>query len=163
MCSVVVTFPEVERFFFEAMQNSWAANGNKTRVFDMPGFWQIEFNRGDWRCVDRWCEPKDSLFSAGATTIWYKEVPVWIMTYGGWYDAGAIEILKTALYGNYVEKIFAGCRGPRIFRMLNSSLEYTNEFKGTFAKFSGLESVGHSLTQQSLGYHNYGGMFLYPR
>ena len=160
-CSVGVTFAQVEYFFFEAMQNGYAGGGKKTRVLDMPGFWEIEFNRGDWRCVDRWGGPENSLFSAGTTTIWHEDVPVWFMTYGGWYDSRAIEILKVALRGNYIEKIFAGCRGPRSLKMLGCSLVYTNQFRGTFANFSGQESVTHLLTNQPLGHHNYAGICLF--
>ncbi len=158
---------DIQEFFFEAMMQGYAGDGNVTRVFDMPGFKRVEVNRGPWRCIDQWSSYSDSNRSTGATFIWHQDIPVWDMHYGGWYSPDVVWFLKAALKSSYERKLFYGCRGPNSFKI--EGLEYSNRWQApfrvsslAFRDFSGKEEIRRIVTQEVLGYHEYFGMSLLP-
>lgn len=161
-----VTLAQVEVFFFKAMQYGYASNvSRKTAVLGMPGFKQIDFCDGDWRCLDRYCVTPLSSKSAGSTTIWHQNIPVWMMHYGGQYKEEAIDFLKLALRANYDESIFHGCRGPASLSHVGETFLYTNTLfpeSRHFGAFTGYEKITNTRDNQLLGYHGYMGMSLLP-
>lgn len=149
-----------QEFFFEAMLRGYASDVVPTKVLGMPGFKEIEYNKGSWRCIDRWAVRPDSNRSAGTTNIWYCDMPIWTMSYQGWYDEGVIWLLRAALKSNYDHKFFSGGRGAGHFKKEN--LEYSNRCRGSFLDFSGREKICRTITGEVLGYHEYLGMALLP-
>ena len=163
---MTIDLTDVKVFFFKAMLQGYARSVEKAMAYDMPGYKDIDFHEGDWRCLDRYCTTPLSDKSAGSTTIWYRSTPVWVMHYGGQYKEEVIDFLKLALRCNYEEAIFLGCRGPEWFTHQRSSLLYTNAlFPGSqhFGAFSGFESIKDTAdNNRLLGYHGYMGMSLLP-
>lgn len=160
-----IRLAHVQKFFFESMLKGWISeNPVITPVPDMPGYEQIEVIDGPWRCLDRWGSPPDSIYSSGTTHIWYQDVPIWVMTYGGKYEKKAIPLLKDALGVNYQGKIFHGGRGPLTKMGYDGGApqQYINRCQGTFVNFSGREDISAVISSKNLGYHVYGGMSLVP-
>ncbi len=151
---------QIQAFFFKAMSAGWAANGKETATDNnAPGYKLISFSDGDYRLVDRYCVNSESSKSAGTTTIWFKDIPVWIMNYGGFYDESAITCLKRALEKTYSAGDFVGGRGPSIYT--DGSLTYTNKPRlNDFNKFEGCEEIVDTESKKLLGFHEYWGMSL---
>ncbi len=84
---------QIQSFFFKAMMAGWINGGQFIPSSDAPGYKEFSFKDGDFTLVDRYCSVDDSRRSAGTTTIWFKETPVWVMNYGGWYEDRAITCL----------------------------------------------------------------------
>ena len=151
---------DIERFFFKAMVNGWASGCEKIKIADMPAYKAISFRDGNFYLLDRYCVVSKSQKSAGTTTIWYRDEPVWVMNYGGFYEESAIVFLKRALLEAYKEREFVGGRGP-IFYSENEGLNYVNRpLLEDFAKFEGREEVFNASSGKSLGFHEYWGMSL---
>ena len=151
----------VEAFFFKAMLNGWVSDAEETTLPGMPGFRAIQFREGDFYLLDRYCVTPMSSKSAGTTTIWHKDAPVWVMNYGGWcYDNAVLAVLKAALREAYAEGLFMGGRGPRIYTtdvgVVYANIPYTNDFSA----FSGREVMTSDVDDQVFGYHEYWGMSL---
>jgi len=156
-----VTLAEVQAFFFKAMVGGWAVGGQKIKIADMPGYKAIPFRDGDLYLLDRYCVVPNSTKSAGTTTIWYKDVPVWVMNYGGSYEESAIKFLKSMLRMAYDSGIFCGGRGSRLGTDSLRDLVYFNRPRlNDFAKFDGMEQIFNTRTGSCLGYHEYWGMSL---
>lgn len=69
-------------FIVEANTKTWAADAGEVlpEQVERKGHKEHEYVRGDWRLRDSYT----GYFRApGMTTVYYKEVPVWIMAYGG--------------------------------------------------------------------------------
>jgi len=158
-----IALDQVKEFFFVAMMQGYVGNKSKVKIASMPGFKEIDVIAGLWRCLDRYCVNSVSRKSAGTTTIWFENDPVWIMNYSGWYDESAIDFLKSALRSNYEKSIFVGGRGPTYFFESGSPFTYSNFgcIGMTFARFQGQEQI-NALNHGNLGYHNYWGMSLLP-
>lgn len=149
----------IQSFFFKAMTEGWASGGQKIKIPDMPGYKGIPFRDGDFYLLDRYCVSPYSSSSAGTTTIWFKDVPVWVMNYGGYYQERAIPLLMTALRSTYGKANFVGGRGPRVFR--SGVMVYVNHPRlNGFVKFEGREEVFVAETSEPLGFHEYWGMSL---
>jgi len=150
---------QIQSFFLRAMANGWIGSGTFVDCADAPGYKAFSFHDGDLLLVDRYCSAPDSTASAGTTTIWHKDVPVWVMHYGGWYERSAIECLKLALRETYGSDQFVGGRGPRSFSV--GSIAYANEPRlDDFKKFDGREEIRDVSTGTLLGFHEYWGMSL---
>ena len=150
---------QVEAFFFKAMIEGWATGAEKHAIPDMPGYKEIAFRDGDFCLRDRWCKIKGNPKSAGHTTIWFQDVPAWVMHYSGWYDQRASGLVKRALRKNYEAKNFFGGRGPLAFH--EDPLVYLNKsLANDFADFHGTELVIDCDRGKELGYHDYSGMSL---
>jgi hypothetical protein len=99
--------------------------------------------------------------------IYHQGIPVWWMTYGGFYKPKTISFLKKVLAKNYREGIFLGGRGPRFFLDPETNIVYINNLQdgnnGDFENFAGIEHIYDSRitgTNGLLGYHKYFGMSL---
>lgn len=155
----MINLREVEQFFFKAMVEGYAAGGQKIKIADMPNYKAIPFRDGDFYLLDRYCVTPHGPKSAGTTTIWFQDAPVWLMNYGGYYEERAIKFLKTALRKAYEARQFFGGRGPLVFS--EGSLVYVNQPRfNDFLKFEGREEVFDLDTRSSLGWHEYWGMTL---
>ena len=152
----------VEALFFTAMQAGYAAEEvKKVKVVDMPGYKEIRYEDGDFLLVDRWCVNPDTERSAGTTTIWYQNKPVWFMSYGGFYPERLIHFLKSALRMQYCgDGHFNGGRGPKLVGDLSAARIYRNRpVQNEFGQFSGREEILDAHTGE-VGYHDYWGMSL---
>lgn len=150
---------QIQSFFFKAMVEGWAIGGQKIKIADMPGYKAIPFRDGDFYLLDCYCVTPNSPKSAGTTTIWFKDVPVWFMNYGGFYEESAISFLKRALHNTYEVHQFVGGRGPILYE--EGNLVYMNHpDPNDFAEFEGCEEVFEAESGTSLGYHKYWGMSL---
>lgn len=151
---------QIELFFFKAMVEGYATQSSrKTKVVDMPGYKEIRFQDGDYLLVDRWCVNPHSPKSAGATTIWFQNFPVWLMNYGGFYEESAVATLKRALSKTYEAHQFIGGRGPILYE--EGELVYMNHpDHNDFTEFDGCEEVFDAESGTSFGYHKYWGMSL---
>lgn len=150
---------QIQSFFFKAMVEGYVAGGQKIEIADMPGYKALPFRDGNLYLLDRYCVTPNSPKSAGTTTIWFKDVPVWVMNYGGFYEESAIAFLKRALRKTYEAGQFVGGRGPLVY--VEGSLVYVNQPRlNDFAKFEGREEVFNAKGVTSLGFHEYWGISL---
>lgn len=155
----MVDMKEVQEFFFKAMIQGWACGVEKINMPNMPGYKKIEFRDGNFYLADLYCVTPESDKSAGTTTIWVNGIPVWWMSFNGFYNEKAIAFLKEALLDVYSKHIFLGGRGPRGFK--GSGMTYINNpWKNDFSDFEGKEEILVRGTRQSLGWHRYRGMSL---
>lgn len=147
---------EVSRFFFKAMLNGWAAGVEKIKISEMPGYKAIPFEDGDFRLLDAYCVNPNNTKSAGVTTVWFQDIVVWTMYYGGEYEDVAIPVVKEAMIVAYSAHKFFGGRGE--YGFTRNGLMYFNESSPNFFRqFSGREWVV-GVNGERLGYHNYFGM-----
>ncbi len=150
---------QIQSFFFKTIVGGWAVGGQKIKIADMPGYKAITFRDGDFYLLDRYCVTPNSPKSAGTTTIWFQDVPVWLMNYGGFYQESAIAFLKRALLQTYVTHQFVGGRGPLVYT--EGNLVYVNQPRlNDFTKFEGREEVLNTESGVLLGFHEYWGMSL---
>jgi len=148
-----------ELHFLVAMKIGWAAGVRGTDVPDMPNYREIVYKKDGFKVADRFCVSKEGK-SAGTTTIWYFDEPIWVMNYGGFYRKEDIPFLRRALMANYEFNNFFGGRGPDIFTDQNREIAYSNYsvYASTFSSFSGKECIHDS--KKTLGWHEYWGMAL---
>lgn len=125
----------------------------------MPHYKAIPYRSEEWYLLDNYCTTPLSNKSVGTTTIWFHDVPVWVMHYSGWYDVSAIGILKRALQKTYRTGVFTGGRGPLVYA--EETLIYHNKpTANCFEKFAGREDIFDAENGVMLGYHEYSGMSL---
>jgi hypothetical protein len=146
--------------FFKAMMDGYAGDRkNSIKTTTPDGYKTIEFTDGEFKVVDRYCITPDSDHSAGTTTIFFKNVPVWWMSYGRRYPKNTISFLKEALKKAYGVGEFCGGRGPDFFT--KDSLQYHNAWAGDFSRFQGGEEVfARLMVSELVGFHKYFGMSL---
>src|SRR3989344_1077876 len=151
----------VREFFCEGMAKGWASGAKATEMPGLgPGFKGFIAESGGFRLVDAYCVNEESGKSAGSTTIWFRDLPVWVMGYGGWYSGEVGDFLKSALSDTYSRNVFMGGRGP--VRMISDLYEYHNKvIMGNFIRFSGEERIYTGGGSGCLGYHDYWGMALW--
>ena len=150
---------QIRSFFFKAMMEGWAMNAQEIKTTDAPGYTSIPFREGDFYLLDRYCVSPNSSKSAGTTTIWFQDIPVWLMNYGGFYEKRTIACLKEALQRTYGVHQFVGGRGPRMHS--KGSLVYVNQPRlNDFAKFEGREEIFDIESGELFGFHEYWGISL---
>lgn len=153
----------IERIFWKAMENGWGSgNVEKQTSPLLPGYKCIPFRSGEFYVLDAYCITPLNDKSAGTTTIWFNNVPVWVMHYGGEYPKHTIPFLKLALQSTIANQNFVGGRGPKHFTHEDySNLSYRNTLASgmhDFSNFWGSECIfenGHNI-----GNHYYRGMIL---
>lgn len=152
---------EIKKFFFKAMINGYVSSDDKIKITEMPEYKAIPFKEGKFYLLDNYLTTPYSDKSAGTTTIWYNNKPVWIMHYGGYYKEPVIPLLKKALKKTYKTSQFFGARGPSTLIDSENSLVYINSPKmNDFERFEGREEIFDIQKNISLGYHEYWGMSL---
>lgn len=154
---------KMEQIFFEAMKAGWATKVEKTTIPRMPGYKAIVWEDGLWRVVDSYAVGPDITLggnrSAGSTTIFYEDKPVWVMQYGGYYHKKAIPFLKQALLNAYCDRKFFGGRGPSIYK--EGNWIYINHTTGvSFEGFKGREEIINMAEDCFYGWHEYWGLSL---
>ena len=164
-----------ERVFFRAMLDGYVGGESQKSsiIKTSDGYTTIRFFDGDYQVVDRYCVTPHSDCSAGTTTIFFKNEPVWWMSYHGSYPAEVIPFLKDVLLETYKGRLFIGGRGLRC--LSNGTLEYLNNVRTeSFNSFSGREEIcrltpkvikvggqkERVISHTLLGYHEYSGLAL---
>jgi hypothetical protein len=150
---------QVLSVFFAAMQDGYAKSPKKGTISELPGSKTIPFELGEFKLLDCYLITPDTPHSFGQTIIWHKDVPVWTMSYQGWYLKNAISFLKQALGEAYNHSDFYGGRGPHFFT--NDGMVYVNnvEAPNDWKHFRGREEV-FDRNGQSVGWHEYQGLLL---
>lgn len=152
---------EAKEVFFRAMLAGYAGNKNDAaKSSDLYGYKIFEFTHGDYLIVDRYCTTPLSDYSAGTTTIFYRTMPVWWMSYAGHYPKEAIPFLKKVLAETYAANDFNGARGPAFYRDPGKGLWYHNTADGDFEEFSGVEVIRKIDADELIGLHKYQGISL---
>jgi hypothetical protein len=110
---------KIQQVFFLAMLRGYAKSPAKAMLPQLPGsrvVTTVHGYGGRFRVADCWLVSNNSNLSSGTTTIWFKNEPVWVMHYGGWYDMEVIPFLKKCLLRAYRKREFYGGRGPVLVR-----------------------------------------------
>ncbi|MEK7639236.1 MAG: hypothetical protein AAB388_03705 [Patescibacteria group bacterium] len=154
---------EAEEHFFAAMRQGYAADCVKGSLPDLPGSKSIEYTHDDWRVLDVYFVTVDSNWSAGSTTIWFMNRPVWIMQYAGWYEEAALPCLKAALADAYTRGDYVGGRGPEYFDYDSHARYWNKVAKNCFTGLTQGEEEVESADGQSLGRHFYHAFWLVRR
>jgi hypothetical protein len=148
--------------FFAAMQVGWAAGAKGTIVPRMPGYKEVEYEGyAGFLVIDRYCVSSAGK-SAGTTTIWFGDDPVWFMSYGGFYPKEVVPFLKRALMSSYNQCEFVGGRGP-VFYGDDSNypgLSYRNVVEKGSDFCSCFRGDEHILGCECLAWHSYWGRAL---
>ncbi len=147
-----------EEFFLTAMAAGYAAGREPETVPGFPWAKLLAFEKGNFKLRDMWYSHPESNQSAGTTTIWHKDVPIWQMSYEGWYEKAVIPTLVACLKKAYESRRFCGGRGVRV----PSDFRYHNHPRGAgFTTFLGVESIFNPSDGKICGVHNYrGGMLI---
>jgi hypothetical protein len=158
-----VVLAGAEEAFFKAMIAGYAGGG-KTRglnveVQKIRNGKMVIVRLKDYMVIDEWRTTPYSDCSAGTTTIFFRNAPVWWMSYGGSYSKEAIPFLKMALARAYEKGKFCGGRGPEQFK--NGLFLYSNYVRlKDFTRFQGREEIRRLKVAEVLGFHEYLGMAL---
>lgn len=159
-----VDMDAIKAFFLEAMQYGWVnPDTHAEPVEGMPGYKGYEYRKGNLYLRDVFTVNWETGKSAGCTTIFQDDEPVWIMFYGGMYPKEVIEFVKQALSFAYRDQIFCGGRGEKCFTLDGSPYRYLNirhKEKIGFSDFSGEEAVFTNFPDGKIGYHEYRGKCL---
>ncbi|MCW6159831.1 MAG: DUF5680 domain-containing protein [Candidatus Micrarchaeales archaeon] len=106
-----------------------------------PGLKVITIKKGNWTYMDQYAggEPFQ-----GLEIVWLKKVPVWSMSYRGFWNEGSdykimLKFVKKALQKPPKN---APWRGPKRFTIKDiPDWGYTNKWQGTIKEFNGLEKI----------------------
>lgn len=157
----MVDLDQVQEFFFKAMLAGWVAGAPEAEMPKMPGYKSVSFRQEQFYLLDTYCINPDSRKSAGTTTIWYNDAPVWVMSYGGYYPKKVLLFVKEALRVAYVREEFFGGRGPLRYKEWETPFLYKNApSRNIFSDFWGREVVYDQTTGRQIGHHAYQGMSL---
>jgi hypothetical protein len=153
-----ITPEEAEAFFFMAVKSGYAFGAETKRIIPLPGWKMVEHVEGDLRMVDMWHKTPGSDHSTGVAMIYWKDIPVWVMHFGGWYKPEAMPVLKEALRWCYERRKFIGGRGPENY--YGSDMVYENRpVANSFTDFNGVEII-KDYGDKILGSHWYHGSWL---
>jgi hypothetical protein len=156
MDKFVVIPEEAEAYFFKAMRTGYVVGSKTLNNFPFPGWKTVRHKDGSFSLTDTWISTPYSNRSSGVTTIYYKDVPIWVMHYGGWYEKEADYVLRAALKWSYEQGEFTGGRGPEEFE--TSYMRYTNVLaRNRFVNFEGIEKIVGKGTGTLYGTHWYRG------
>ena len=163
---------EILPFFFTAMAEGYASkNPEKSFIKELPGSKMISYTKGDFKLIDYWFSSLDD-FSCGHTLIYHRDVlhtlgiPVWVMSYHGWYTKEVEPFLKAALRKAYEDCNFVGGRGPELFSAEEPSsfkdFVYMNEVEkqSNWKNFQGKEQISSRSTMRRCGWYKYQGFLL---
>ena len=116
-------YKHLQEFFLEAMRKGYAAEAKKVGIPHMNhrGIPHVSPD-GTLYLIDSCCVNTSTDHSAGTTTIFECDQPVWWMNYVGYYRPDATPYLKAALKFAYGHNRFVGGRGPREFNIGGSPI-----------------------------------------
>ncbi|MDP1706726.1 MAG: hypothetical protein Q8L36_02800 [bacterium] len=164
MTNLRIDWSRVQDFFFRAMMQGWTVEGSVIKPPDMLGYKLARFEEDNLRLTDLWCTGGGGEKSAGTTTIFFGEIPIWVMQYNGWYHEEAIPTVRASLMSAYQGRIFLGGRGRISFSIPESPhIEYRNRVDfNDFERFVGAECVWdkRGSEEKKIGVHRYNGMSL---
>ncbi len=131
---------EITEFLLVAKKESYAYE-NAKEANPFPKLKLIKHESGNWRYVDQYVggEPFQ-----GLEIVWFKDVPVWAMTYRGDYKGKQdyklfLQFLKAALRAMPQD---APYRGPKEFESADfPSWKYENKWSGRVKEFKGKEKI----------------------
>ena len=136
---------ELAGFIVEANGKTWAGEGREVPP-ERPGYKELEYSRGIWKLRDSYT----GYFRApGMTTVYFKGMPSWTMSYGGSGQLNGFEniakptfaFLKHSLMQVTPQMPF---RGPKEVIGRNVHEGFTYEFslvKGDITDFVGEERI----------------------
>ncbi|MBU1092488.1 hypothetical protein KJ836_02375 [Patescibacteria group bacterium] len=152
---MVISVEKVREFFFAGMIKGYASGAEAEPIPKLPGFKGYRHSDEDGLTLLDYYAPSSTGFSAGSTIIWLDGIPIWLMTYEGWYENCVTSLLKEALMEAYTKGVFLGGRG--INRVaVDDGAEYINIDPGSnFCFFSGIEQIVHG--GNVLGTHSFRG------
>jgi hypothetical protein len=158
-----LTPQDIEKVFWKAVEKGWGSGKIKKQESPLlPWYKCIEFFSGKFRVLDTYCTTPLNDKSVGFTIIWFDDIPIWTMNYGGEYPEHTIPFLKLALQSTIIRRDFIGGRGPSRFTHEDyPDLIYTNNvysMKRAFSNFSGQEHIYEK--GNLVGHHDYWGMSL---
>lgn len=70
---------DLTNFIVQAGQHGWAAEAERVEP-QRPGFKEIAYSRDEWEYRDSYA---GYFMAPGSSVVYYKDQPVWYMTYGG--------------------------------------------------------------------------------
>jgi len=154
----------IQKVFWLSMHEGWCSDTKvaKQESLLLPGYKLISFRVDKFSVLDAYCTTPLNDMSEGKIVIWFEQVPVWTMNYGGQYPKEVIPLVKLAIQQSLAFQQFSGGRGPQQFLHHDFiDYEYTNELKpgyGEFGNFKGYERVLQG--DVVVGFHNYQGTAL---
>ena len=136
-------FKQLGDFLYNANIHGYAGGGFTFDPPQRPGFDELEYRSGDWLYHDSY---SGHYFAPGQETVYYKDVPVWAMSYAGGmkfeyhgnkdFTRESIEFLKKALLAMTREKPF---RGPELYTQ--GDWRYLSSIVGGIKDFTGNEKI----------------------
>jgi hypothetical protein len=162
---------ELQKFFLLAASKTYAGGGKTEELTGLPRAKMYTFRSEEFS----YYLYQDFYFSgirlsSGMTVISYQDVPVWTMSYGGWYrecDRDVNAFLKQALLEAYAKGEFYGGRGPARYTANSEPLQdgdllYQNFVDGLnkFTEFSGNERIIVHPAERLVHWHWYNGQLL---
>lgn len=139
----MVDLEKLKEFLVEASSKTYAAGDSSLKTDEKDGSTTFEYKKGEWKYHDNFFG--DEPFG-GREVIFYKDKPVWMMTYyGGVYrkSSGAeavVGFLRKALSNIAgIEKQEVPCRGPSLF--LDGEYKYISNSMGEIETFTGEEFI----------------------
>lgn len=119
-------------FIIEAGKNGWAAEAPKVETPQRPGFKELAYQRDEWEYRDSYA---GYYMGPGSSVVYYKERPVWYMSYGGqgqdqrYYDLAKATyvFLRKALMHPHPK---LPVRGPLSYENPESNKMYWFDFEG---------------------------------
>ncbi len=130
-------------FIIEAGQNGWGADAPLVEDPQRPGFKEIAYERGEWEYRDSYA---GYYMAPGSSVVYYKQRPVWYMTYGGegqnpeFYEKAksTYAFLRRALMQ---PDIRFPVRGPLVFKEDDGRKMYWLDYQGDLEMGAWTETI----------------------
>ncbi len=129
----------LSEFLIQAKVNTYAAWEKATKIKEQDNSTTLIYTEWDWKYHDNyfWWEPY-----GWREVVFYKNKPLWMMTYYGWVESSAnnIQWIYTILQWSLrnIPKDFP-CRWPQEYQEWNYT--YKNKYNWTLERFSWEEII----------------------
>lgn len=156
---------DAKAVFFKGMLEGYVNKKHSTSnlrsgTVVLPGWKTYKYRDHGYLLVDMWHTNPNLPHSTGVTILYFENMPIWVMHYGGWYHDDAISTLRHALKWNYERNLFVGGRGPTSFSTTDKTYQNQVAESSSFINFDGSESVFDNERNKLLGEHWYRGQWL---
>jgi len=132
----------LESFIVAAKKATYVGGGEKSASCRV-GSHDLAFSEGEWSYLDSYFGGVDFL---GQEVVWYQSTPVWAMNYYGCIVRPDVltadvagSVIKQALSQMYAEGRFLGG-----YEFRAEGWQYTDQSKGTFKRFHGVETISRN-------------------